>query len=159
MTKLMLSLAMLFAAIIIGGIMLFQRSVTSLYQVEAETTEYVKQHADIIQVNDFYYYNGTEDTYFTVSGYNSDSVLQVVIVRQSDGAIQVFDFEDIVSEYDAYYQVKNEINPEKIMNLRIGLNEDNVPIWEISFKDENGQMGYYYMHLETGEKLETITHI
>lgn len=159
MTKFLLGLLTLMTTLVIGGIMLFQQSVTPLYQVEAETSEYVKEHADIIQVNDFYWYNGTEESYYTVDGFNSDTERQIVLVRQSDGHVETYNYDNTVSEYDAYHQVMTEARPSKLLNMRIGMTDDGTPMWEASFKDEHGKMGYYYIHLETGEVLETITNL
>ena len=159
MTKFLLGLLTLMTTLVIGGIMLFQQSVTPLYQVEAETNEYVKEHADIIQVNDFYWYNGTEESYYTVDGFNSDAERQIVLVRQSDGHVETYNYDNTVSEYDAYHQVMTEASPSKILNMRIGMTDDGTPMWEASFKDKHGKMGYYYIHLETSEVLETITNL
>lgn len=155
----MIGLLTLFSAIIIGGIYLFVQSAGSLYQAQAETEAYIGEHADIIQVNDFYLYNGADETYFTADAFNSDGDRQIVIVRQSDGAIAVYDFDETISEYDAYQKVQNELNPSEILNLNIGLDESDRPVWEVSFKDSNGRLGYYYLHLLTGKNLRTITNI
>lgn len=159
MTKFLLGLVTLFSAIIIGGIYLFTQSATPLYQARAETASYVQEEADIIQVNHFYMYNGAVDTYFTTDGFNQDGVRQIVIVRQSDGNIETYDFDDTVSEYDAYHQVQEDMNPQEIMKLNIGMDEQDRPVWEVSFKDENGRLGYYYLHLETGRNIRTITNL
>lgn len=159
MTKLLIGLLTLFAAMIIGGVTLFSQAAKPYYQVEAETTQYVKDHANIIQVNDFYWYNGADETYFSVSGYNEDTNRVMVIVRQSDGAIMTYDFDETISEYDAYHQFNDQYQPQEILNMSIGLNEINAPMWEITYKDDSGQMGYYYMHLLTGEELGSTTNL
>lgn len=159
MTKFLLGLLTLMTAFVIGGIVLFQESVTPLYQVEAETTEYVEEHADIKQVNEFYLYNGSEDSYFTIDGVNNDDERQMVIVRQSDGSIETYNYFDTFSEYDAYHLVMDEAYVKEILNLSVGMTEEDVPVWEVSFKDLEDNLGYYYIHLETGEVLETITNL
>lgn len=159
MTKFLLTLAVVFTALIIGGLRLFRESTTPLYQAKAETTTYVQSHSNITEVNDFYWMNTDEETYYSVSGLNPEVGYQLAIVRQSDGAMEVFNFDDIITEYDAYYQALDEIAPGEILNMRAGFIDEAVPVWEVSFKDEQGQMGYYYIHLETGEWLRTISNL
>ena len=159
MTKVLLGLAILFTGIILGGLRLFRESTQPIYQARSETTAYVQEYTDLKEVNNFYWFNGPEESYFSVSGTNGDQIPQLAIVRISDGAMQVFDYQDIASEYDVYQQVQADLDPSKILAIRAGFVDGTTPVWEVSFLDQAGQLGYYYANLETGQWLRTISNL
>lgn len=159
MKKLVLGSLVFLTAVIIFGIFFFQRTTAPYYQARDEASTIAQEQANIQDVEDFYWFNGAEETYFTVTGTNNEDTGQVVIIRQSDGAVAVYDQSEIVSETEAVRQVMNEVNPETILEARIGMDSDSLPVWEVSYKNSDGQLGYYLLSLKTGEWVRTIDNI
>lgn len=142
---------------ILGVTTIITRSLTPFNQAEAETIELATRRADLVETEDFYWYNG-EETYFTVTGLNSQNMGVIVIVEQDGGAIELIEQSDAITKYEVINQTIERENPEKILEARIGMHKNN-PIWEVSFRLDNGSLGYAMFSLTTGEWLRTIKNI
>ena len=126
-------------------------------QAKDEAFTLVKKQTDIETMDQFYWYNG-EETYFTVIGKNDQNDTHIAIIRQSDGKMTLLEAEGTISEKEAKAITKRDKNPSRILEARIGMNE-TMPIWEVSFKQDNGQIGYYILSLKTGEWIKSMENI
>lgn len=133
------------------------RSLSPYNQAKNETIELASRRADLKETDAFYWYNGTE-TYFTITGLNSQQMPIIVIVEQDGGAIEVLNETDTISKQTAIQQTVNREEPDKILQARIGVYKEQ-PIWEVSFQFENKSIGYSYFSLTTGEWIKTIKNI
>lgn len=158
-TKLLIGLNFVLTAILVFMILFFNRTAGDYYHAKVEAIHFAEEHASLVQPQDFYWFNSPEAAYFTVTGQNEHNEAIVVIIRQSDGAIMTLKADEIVSKQMMYNQVMNDVNPLKILNYRMGIIESNVPIWEVTYKKENGKIGYYIASLETGSWLRTIDNL
>lgn len=143
--------------LIIGAGILVNRSLSPLKQAKSETISLAEQKADLIQAADFYWYNGNQ-TYFTVTGKNKEAEEIVVIIKQDDGTIQTLKKEETISKGEAMAKVRELENPSHILEARIGIHND-LPIWEISFRQENGRIGYTMLSLTDGVWVRTTKNI
>lgn len=143
--------------LIIGAGILVNRSLSPLKQAKSETISLAEQKADLIQAADFYWYNGNQ-TYFTVTGKNKEAEEIVVIIKQDDGTIQTLKKEETISKGEAMAKVRELENPSHILEARIGIHND-LPIWEISFRQENGRIGYTMLSLTGGVWVRTTKNI
>lgn len=139
---------------------LFSIGKTSLgpyIQAEKEAVEIAEKQAGVKSADHFYWYNGNE-TYFTVVGKNEKNQSKIVIIQQGNGKVTIYDAENTLSESDVYKITWRDRKPKKVLEARIGL-EDGKPIWEVSYKQENGRIGYYILSLQTGEWIRSIENI
>lgn len=157
MKKFLIALLIGMLLLILGATTLVTRSLAPFNQAEAETIELAQNKADLVTADEFYWFNGDE-TYFTVTGKNSEGTPIVVIVKQEGGSIQTFNQEDIISEREAIIETNNREQPERILEARIGIYKDQ-PVWEVSFRQENGRIGYTVLSLHSGQWIRTIKNI
>lgn len=143
--------------LIVGVTTVLSKSVSPLKQARAETIDLAERQADLVEADDFYWYNGNE-TYLTVTGKNSQGEEIIVIVKQEGGATEVIKQEDSFSKNDVIQKVVELENPVRILEARIGIHE-KLPVWEISFRQENGRIGFTMFSLKTGEWVRTIKNI
>lgn len=143
--------------LIVGVTTVLSKSVSPLKQARAETIDLAERQADLVEADDFYWYNGNE-TYLTVTGKNSQGEEIIVIVKQEGGATEIIKQEDSFSKNDAIQKVAELENPVRILEARIGIHE-KLPVWEISFRQENGRIGFTMFSLKTGEWVRTIKNI
>lgn len=153
----MIGLIIVMFSIIIGSVVLYRRSVGPYNQAKQEASVIAQREADLVNVEEFYWYNGSE-TYFSLIGDNEEGEGIVVIIRQEGGQVMTFPLDEVYPETDAIRQVINEKSPERILQARIGIEEES-PVWEVSYRNESGRIGYYIMDLETGEWIRTIDNI
>lgn len=143
--------------VIIGASFLLNKSLSPLKQAKAETVKIAETKADLTEPEDFYWYNGN-NTYFTVTGKNSESEEIIVIVKQDGGSTEIFNKKDVFPKSKAIAQVRELDKPAHILEARIGIHND-LAIWEISFRQENGKIGYTMLSLTSGEWVRTIKNI
>ncbi len=143
-------------AIIIFMILMFNNAAGPYYHAKVEATNFARKHANLVEQEDFYWYSDSEGSYLTVTGQNGDQAFIIVLIRQSDGAIMVLDQAKTVSQEAITAQMIEDIAPAQILNYRMGIIEQNIPIWEVTYKKSNGSLGYYIASLETGAWLRTI---
>ncbi len=142
--------------IIIFMILMFNNAAGPYYHAKVEATNFARKHANLVDQEDFYWYSDSEGSYLTVTGQNGDQASIIVLIRQSDGAIMVLDQAETVSQEAITAQMIEDIAPAQILNYRMGIIEQNIPIWEVTYKKSNGSLGYYIASLETGAWLRTI---
>lgn len=157
MKKILITALVTMSLFIIGVTTLITHSLSPYKQARAETIALAERRADLAEADDFYWYNGDE-TFFTVTGKNSEGSPIVVIVQQDGGSIEVFDQEDIITEHEAIVETNNQEQPEKILEARIGIYNEQ-PVWEVSFQLENGRIGYTLLSLSSGEWIRTVKNI
>ena len=156
MKKLLIGINFVLTAIIIFMILMFNNAAGPYYHAKVEATNFARKHANLVEQEDFYWYSDSEGSYLTVTGQNGDQASIIVLIRQSDGAIMVLDQAETVSQEAITAQMIEDIAPAQILNYRMGIIEQNIPIWEVTYKKNNGSLGYYIASLETGAWLRTI---
>lgn len=156
MKKLLIGINFVLTAIIIFMILMFNNAAGPYYHAKVEATNFARKHANLVEQEDFYWYSDSEGSYLTVTGQNGDQASIIVLIRQSDGAIMVLDQAETVSQEAITAQMIEDIVPAQILNYRMGIIEQNIPIWEVTYKKSNGSLGYYIASLETGAWLRTI---
>ncbi|QTJ41333.1 hypothetical protein FE326_03760 [Dolosigranulum pigrum] len=156
MKKLLIGINFVLTAIIIFMILMFNNAAGPYYHAKVEATNFARKHANLVEQEGFYWYSDSEGSYLTVTGQNGDQASIIVLIRQSDGAIMVLDQAETVSQEAITAQMIEDVAPAQILNYRMGIIEQNIPIWEVTYKKSNGSLGYYIASLETGAWLRTI---
>lgn len=141
--------------LLLGGFLYFNRVISPYNKVRDDTYSHVRDYAGIKNPDNFYVYHGISETYFTVLGQDARPEYVVAIVEQNTGNIDVFLQSEVLSEADVVRAVEAEYPVSEMMSQRIG-KEDDTPIWEVTFKDNEGNIQYAYYHLVSGEKLEVL---
>ncbi|MGM9923145.1 MAG: DUF5590 domain-containing protein [Bacillus sp. (in: firmicutes)] len=104
-------------------------------------------------VSDFYLYHGKE-VYSVVVGEDAKGTTQVLWIPKKldkNSTIVKKRYADGYSKNDILNIVKKEANPDEIISLTLGM-ENNKALWEVVLKDEKGQLSYYYYDFETGKE-------
>lgn len=157
MKKVLTSILVLMLVLIFTVSLILTRSLSPYNQAKAEATELATRKADLRDVEDFYWFNGNE-TYFTITGLNSEGASIVAIIQQDGGEVKVLNEEDTISKERAIQLAVQREMPLKILEARIGQYQDK-PIWEVSFQEENGSIGYATFSLTSGEWVRTVKNI
>ncbi|MEK3886056.1 cell wall elongation regulator TseB-like domain-containing protein [Bacillus sp. FSL K6-3431] len=108
------------------------------------------KEADIVSVDDYYLYNGS-NTYHTIIGKNkAGEQLAVWVPENKKQDIVIKKLSDGISEQDAVKKLFTEENPKEILGVRLGMEQD-LPIWELAYLDDKSNLNYYYIHFDTGK--------
>lgn len=157
MKKFFLGLAVFLIALIIGAVVVYTKSIASYNESKEQAFDYAITNSDIVVPEEFYWYNDKE-TYFTVVGQTEQNEELVVLINQDNGEVTSIPIEETISKQEAIQLTKQARQPDKVLEARIGI-DNEIPVWEVSYRNENGRLGYYILALEDGEWLKTINNI
>lgn len=136
----------------------YQTSRAPVEDMKAYAEERARAEAKLTKIDEFYLYNGTETHYVIVGENKSGEKLAVWIPEKKGKKIVEKKMADGISKQDAIAKLNQEENPQKIMGVRLGMEKD-LPLWEISYLDEQSNLNYYYIHFDTGKwwrKIENL---
>lgn len=155
--RIIIFLTIVMGIIIISSIFIYRTSRQPLVQAKEETTRIAKESSELVTVNEFYWYNNKK-TYFAVSGANKKDENMIVIVEQKGGNVVVLNPGQFISENEAKQIAYTETKPKKMLEARIGLDND-VPVWEVAYEQDNGKLGYYIVTAKEGKWVKGIKNI
>ncbi len=103
-------------------------------------------------------FNGTT-SFVTVYGKGEDGVEKAVFVggNSEDGFPEVT-MADGISADQAVENVKQELNVKTIHHVVLGM-EEKGPVWEVTFKGDNGKLNYVYVFFEDGQWWKRILNL
>jgi uncharacterized protein YpmB len=121
------------------------------HQEEKRAIETAKKSKDLKSITNVEHFFKNE-TYYVVEGKNEYGTDMIVWV--GDGEMIYSDIANGgLSEREMIDYVKKNYNAEKIIDSRLGM-EDEIPLWEVTFLDDENRYTYYYGYFETGKRYE-----
>ena len=81
-----------------------------------------------------------------------------VVIKQDGANTTILNASEIVTEDEAKSIAQAEVTPTEVLEARIGV-ADEEPIWEVSYLDKNGQLGYYILSANTGQLVKEYKNI
>lgn len=136
---------------------IFYRAQQPMIQAQKEAIVIAEKEANIQEVEDFYWYNGSE-TYFTVAGTDNKDEELYVIIKKSGGSTTILKTAEVVTESEAKSITQADKAPNDILEARLGI-ENEEPVWEVTYKNENGTIGYYLISALSGKWVRDIENI
>lgn len=150
-------LTAIFLILLMSILGVFMQSQSRVNQAEEETVSLVEFDYDVDKINKFYWIT-TDNTYFSLDFIDQEGAQHFAIVAQDGGDVQYYTENQIISEQDASDIAINETSLMNIIQTRLGL-LDQKPIWEVTLKNENNTLTYYYIDAATGRWVKTISNI
>ncbi len=143
--------------IIVGATMIFIRSNRPMQQAKKEAVQMAEKYADLKTVDQFYWFN-REKTYFTVTGENNTGEAIIAIVPKSGEKVRVLNQKDGLTEQQVEKLFESD-HPKLIFEkANLGIYQDQTA-WEITAKDEQGEIHYYLLAFKDGEEIKVIKKI
>jgi len=136
---------------------IFYRAQKPMMQAQNEAIVIAKKEANIQEVEDFYWYNGSE-TYFTVAGTDNKNEELYVIIKKNGGHTTILNTQQVVTESEAKSITQADKAPKVILEARLGIENDE-PVWEVTYKNDNETIGYYLISALTGKWVRDIENI
>ncbi|MBS4194475.1 cell wall elongation regulator TseB-like domain-containing protein [Lederbergia citri] len=144
--------------IIAASIYVYRDARAPLLKAEQYAEKRAKIEAKLVSNDEFFVYHGTK-TYYVIIGQNQEDVKTIVWVpEKNNDKIVIKKASDGISEDEAISKLIKEENPKKILGARLGM-EKKLPVWELSYLDQNSKLNYYYIHFDTGKwwrKIENL---
>ncbi|MFK3936317.1 DUF5590 domain-containing protein [Alkalihalobacillus sp. NPDC078783] len=113
---------------------------------------------DVLEsVRDVSYYHG-EDAFYVVYGMDQDGDQAIAWVSQDEenDTVTVFKESDGISAEDASSLAESAVNPSSIQSIKLG-KEGNTPLYEVKYRTESNQQGYYYVAFQDGSFIKRFS--
>lgn len=150
--------ACLLQAVVIGvSIKVYHSAMEPLITAEERAVQAAEKKVPLKSVEDFHVYNGQE-TVNVIEGKNNKGEEIIVWVPEKSKKVIVRKAKSGLTKEEAIQTFYKEKNPQKIISVRLGM-EQNIPLWEIYYRSDNNLINYYYLHFETGEWLKEIENL
>lgn len=126
---------------------------------EEEAIAIATNEGKLVSISDYYLYHGKE-VYSVVIGKDEDGTEQVLWIPEdvSEKSVIKDEYANGVSEAEITNIVKNEHQPKEIISVKLGM-ESDIPIWEVTYKNENDGLNYVYYLFENGEQTSFYSNI
>jgi uncharacterized protein YpmB len=126
----------------------YHAAISSKEESEQKAIERAKEEGDLTTIIDVDTYRGNE-TYVVVIGENEEHEKMVVWVPEKGDDIEVKPLSAGISEKEALAILKTEYSPKKVISAKLGM-EKGIPLWEITYIDEQDRYSFYYVRFEDG---------
>lgn len=119
---------------------------------ESEALRFLQESIDIDQINVADYYHGTESFHvFQLTDQDGDELivwvpntLETYVVKQRTEGIS---FED-VKQF-----IEKELSLKQLISIKLGM-ENSIPLYEITYIDQEDRLSYYFISFKTGTYLK-----
>ena len=118
---------------------------------EAEAVEVAKKEENLASIKNVDHFFKNE-TYYVVEGENEDGRDMIVWVGE-DKKVYSESAKKGLSEGQMIDYVKANHDAKEIIDIRLGM-EDEIPLWEVVYLDDQDRYTYYYGYFETGKRYE-----
>lgn len=114
--------------------------------------ERAKQKVSFAHIQDIYTYYG-EKAYVVLVGTDRKGTKKIAWVPEKGGQIVVKRAERGMTEQEAIEQLKAKRHPKEIVSAKLGM-EKGVPLWELTYIDQDNRYSFYYISFEDGTFLK-----
>lgn len=140
--------------IIALGILGYLKVQSPMQQAKKEAIALAKKHTDLVDVDEFYWYN-RQQTYFSLVGSDKKGETIAVIVPKSGDKLTVLPQKKGITADKAKALVNNTFHSQTAKKAELGM-YDKKPVWEVMATDKQGQITYYLLSFEKGEEIKVI---
>lgn len=113
-----------------------------------------KQSQHLKKVLNVTYYHGTT-AYDVVEGVNKKGKKVYVWVPDKKGKTLVKPVNGGWNKARVKQYAESHLHPKRLISIRLGA-EKNIPVWEITYIDQNGRYAFYYLRFNNGEWVKDI---
>ncbi|WP_027408546.1 DUF5590 domain-containing protein [Anoxybacteroides tepidamans] len=103
-------------------------------------------------IDDVYTYYG-EKTYVVFVGTDRKGTKKIAWVPEKKGRIIVKRAQSGITREEAIKKLEAQRHPQRIVSVKLGM-EKEVPLWELTYIDQNNRYSFYYISFEDGTFLK-----
>ncbi|MBO1578443.1 DUF5590 domain-containing protein [Bacillus sp. XF8] len=149
MKKWIFAIIIVIVAIVLYGVHVYNATMEKKIPKESKVVEIAKEKAKLTKVKTVDYYNG-KSSYAVVQGVDEKGEQTIVWVPEKKGNVLVRKKNEGISEKKALQIVAGERKPKELVKVKLGA-ENDVPLWEITYIDQEGRYTYYYLEFQDGK--------
>ncbi|MDO4681029.1 MAG: hypothetical protein Q4A55_07275 [Aerococcus sp.] len=150
---------------LLGAVILINIAIWSVYlnsqsftaHAQAETLVKAEQESGVMWVDHFYILN-KKSTSYTIVGPDKNKEEVFFSYDPETKKTKTTKAKGMVTEKNALSITQHDLPKAKVGEARLGVDNDQF-VWEVSFTDEKGHLGYHYLKATNGEWYETINNL
>ncbi|MFD3446078.1 DUF5590 domain-containing protein [Microbacteriaceae bacterium 4G12] len=150
MKKWIFGILIVIAAFITYGVHVYNTTMNGKLQTESKSVQTAKEKAKLTKITSVDYYHGITASYEVVQGTDNKGEQWIVWVPDKEGKVLTKKKSEGISEKEAMQIVAKNGNPKELVKVKLGA-ENNVPIWEVTYIDQENHYNYYYMEFANGD--------
>lgn len=125
-----------------------------LDQEFAQASATARQHYHVKKILNVTYYHGTK-AYDVVKAVNQHGKKEFIWIPYGKGKSYVRSARSGWGKGKVIQLVQQQLHPKKLISVRLGI-EEHIPVWEVSYIDQNNRYTFYYLRYDNGEWLKNI---
>lgn len=149
MKKWILIIILVIVAGISYGAYVYNNAMSNKRLGEDKATAIAKKEASLTQITATDYYHG-KSSYTIIEGTNASGEQWIVWVPNDQGKVLSKQMKDGISSEQAAGIVTKDKQPKQIMKVKLGA-ENETPLWEITYIDQENRYHYYYVNFTDGK--------
>ena len=144
--------------VLIGiAVKIYFNATNPVAEAESRAIKIAKEETEITDITEFSLYHGSK-AYYVIQGSNKKGENLIAWIPEKGGKIVVLRAEDGITKSEAINTLSNEVSPEQIIDVRLGIEKNNT-LWEVYYRSSNDKINYHYIDFETGEVLRGIRNL
>ncbi|MDR3190005.1 MAG: DUF5590 domain-containing protein [Lactobacillaceae bacterium] len=143
--------------IFVVGYSIIGTALRPINQANREYSALAIKKKQVVSVNTFYW-NSRDHTYYTVVGINKKHQPVAVIIEKHTKKMQTVKLADGISYEAVKKQIKTKYQPKRITNIGMAIYK-TVPVWEVTFIDQNGNLNFITVQFSNGNEVRTIQNL
>ncbi|AKS38645.1 copper amine oxidase [Anoxybacillus gonensis] len=143
-----------FACVLFAALSLYIHAYSEAVSSKNESEQRAVKQAEkkgIVQVTDVYTYRGN-DVYVIVTGKDDEGEQWIVWVTEKGKVAVMHRASEGITKQEALSSVK-PYRPKTVISVKLGM-EKGIPLWEITYIDEQNRYSFYYVRFEDGAFLK-----
>ncbi|CAM4102928.1 peptidase M4 [Bacillus manliponensis] len=151
MKKWIFGVSIIVLVVILYGAYLYNTTMDKKLPKESKIVETAKKKGKLTEVTNIDYYH-FKTSYAVVEGVNEKGDQCIVWVPEKKGDVLVHKKNEGISEKEAKQIVaaEAEAKPKEFVKVKLGA-ENNVPLWEVTYIDQEDRYTYYYLEFKDGK--------
>ena len=137
-----------------GLFTIFFNSQKPIIQEEKQLMTMAREDIGLKNMGKFYVLNKDHTTY-TIQGENDQGELIYYAYQPDTNKKITGKVNELVNEQEAKSLTLNNVSTQEVKEARIGIEDDQL-VWEVSFINQDGHLGYHYINAASGHWYETI---
>jgi len=129
------------------SIVLFNQMTNPIERAQDKVIEAAKKEYHLKKIEDVTFFNGDE-SYQVIWALNDHDEHVIVWVPENDPQnMMMKKADDGWDKSQVRSFAKNELDMKKLKHIRLGIKHD-IPVWEITFIDENNRFSFFYLRFD-----------
>ncbi|WP_028402733.1 DUF5590 domain-containing protein [Ectobacillus panaciterrae] len=152
MKKLILTIVFAVIAVVLYSVYVYTDTMSGKLKGEEKAVAIAKKEAKLTAVTRTDYYHGYDEksSYSVIEGKDDAGTQWIIWVPGTKGKVLTRKKSEGISEKEVLQIVAKQKNAKEFLKVKLGA-ENDVPLWEVTYIDQENRYNYCYLDFKNGE--------